>query len=235
MATETPLRRPGPLADRGPGASEALAALLVWILVDRSVGPAYSRLAYPNPHLGDALFYARVGLLRLAETALFLLYWRIRGWRLKDLGLLGPRARAGWRVGASWALTCAALVIVLEGIFRVGLGMSFLGAVTRMHFRGRELVSLVVAGGIFGPIFEELLFRGILYGGLRKRLGAVPATVVVAVIFAAAHGAFRRIYAVQTAGGILFCAAYEVSGSLWAPLLIHISGNLAIFLAPLLL
>ena len=214
---------------------EAFAALAAWFLLDRAAGPAFARLVLPNPHGGEAVFYARIGAVRFAETWVFFLYWRARGWKLGDLGLLGSSAASGWRIGVQWGLACALLVALMEAAFRVTVGGSFLGIVAGSPSRGGKLVTLVLAGGFFGPVFEELLFRGALYGGMRQRFGPVPATVVAALVFASAHNTFVRVHPVQLVGGVLFCAAYEASGSLWAPLVLHVSGNLAMFLAPLVL
>jgi membrane protease YdiL (CAAX protease family) len=37
------------------------------------------------------------------------------------------------------------------------------------------------------PLVEEVVFRGVLYSGLRKRIGAAWGTVIVILIFAAIH------------------------------------------------
>jgi membrane protease YdiL (CAAX protease family) len=54
-------------------------------------------------------------------------------------------------------------------------------------------------------------------------------------LFASAHTAFQSIQPVQAAGGVLFALAYERSRSLWAPLVLHVTGNVALFLVPLFL
>ena len=70
------------------------------------------------------------------------------------------------------------------------------------------------------PIMEEILFRGALYRALREHVGAPKAAVLSAVVFAAVHlnvASFAPILVLA-----LFLAfAYEWTGSLWAPILVH--------------
>jgi len=90
-------------------------------------------------------------------------------------------------------------------------------------------VTLLVLGGIVGPVAEELFFRGIVYGALR-RWGMLTAIAVTTVVFAALHwigtGAMPLVPA---AGGVLFAAAYEREQHLAVPMTIHVLGNLALF------
>src|SRR2546426_5015341 len=58
---------------------------------------------------------------------------------------------------------------------------------------------------VLTPVFEELVFRGLLFGTLRRGLGPAAAALVSAVVFAVAHGY-----------GVLGLAPVFVSGGLWA-------------------
>jgi membrane protease YdiL (CAAX protease family) len=49
-------------------------------------------------------------------------------------------------------------------------------------------------------------------------------------VFVVAHPGFPNISVTQVAGGIVFAMAYEIEGSLMAPLTIHVLGNTAIFM-----
>jgi membrane protease YdiL (CAAX protease family) len=215
---------------RGPGALEAAAVLLAWVLFDLTVTGVHPFRA--SAKVSEALFYWLLGGLRLVEGLSLLAYWYARGWDLDALGLRGRLGRRGVLVGAGTAAALGGLVFGVEGTLRFAFGESFLRHVTPSAAAGRELAALLVVGGVLGPVFEEFLFRGILYGGLRKRSGVLLSTVLASMVFASAHYAFRSIHPVQAAGAVLFCIAYELSGSLWAPLILHVTGNLAIFLSP---
>lgn len=228
MASRHPL---GPLGDRGPDAREA-----VWVLAALTALEAAAVALSPRwvgPTASEALAFT--GILRLADVGLLLAYWWARNWRLADLGLLGPRVWAGLSVGMLWSAACAAVVAAAEVGVRLAVGESPLRLLSAGSLRWGHAALLFTVGGAVGPVFEEFAFRGVLYGGLRKRFGAGAATAGASLLFALAHAVTTRVPVVQAVGGILFCLAYEASGSLWAPLILHISANVAIFSLPYLL
>lgn len=215
-----------PLTTKGPGAREAAVLLLAWLVVDRLVGLLLGASGAEGGR------YWTIALVRVYETAVFWLYWRARGRRGSDLGLTGPASAPGIRAGLWGALAVGGVVGLTETLSRVGFHTSLLRAVCGYPPPVGTLPSLVVAGVFVGPLFEELLFRGVLYRGLRERLGPAPSVALAALVFAAAHQSFAGIHPVQAAGGVLFCLAYEWTASLWTPLILHVAGNAALFLAP---
>jgi membrane protease YdiL (CAAX protease family) len=73
---------------------------------------------------------------------------------------------------------------------------------------------------------EELLFRGVVYTGLRNELGAWFAVPVSALIFGLFHhevGWTPVVFA--TAIGMAFALLVEASGSLWPAVLAHMLVN----------
>ena len=72
---------------------------------------------------------------------------------------------------------------------------------------------------IAAPLFEEFIFRGLIFGGLRRSFGVWPAALASAALFAILHPAFS-IIPVFVLG---MCAAlvYERSRSLIAPMIVH--------------
>ncbi|MDO5425929.1 MAG: type II CAAX endopeptidase family protein [Eubacteriales bacterium] len=88
--------------------------------------------------------------------------------------------------------------------------------------------------GLVVPIAEELLFRGLQYGNMRKYLSAGVSAVFGALLFALYHGnPIQIIYAFPM--GILLNLIYEKWGTLKAPILFHMSANLSTVLLPILL
>ena len=76
-------------------------------------------------------------------------------------------------------------------------------------------VAIVVA-----PIAEELLFRGIAFPWMTKRVGVRPAMFLVSLLFAAIHmhvGSLVPLFVIS----IAFCLAYAYSGSLFVPIIMH--------------
>ena len=78
------------------------------------------------------------------------------------------------------------------------------------------------------PITEEIVFRGVLYGYLR-RWGILAAIIGSTVLFVLAHSIQGVFPLTQVVGGIVFAVAYEREHNLLVPMVIHILGNLAIF------
>ena len=77
---------------------------------------------------------------------------------------------------------------------------------------------------VAGPVAEELFFRGVLYGWLRSRIGVWKGLAVTALFFSALHGnlmVFLPIFGL----GLLFGWVYERTGSLAAPIGIHVLHN----------
>ena len=73
------------------------------------------------------------------------------------------------------------------------------------------------------PIFEEFLFRGVLYGGFRRSLGRPSAAVFSAAVFAIVHPAIAA--APVFVLGLIAAFVYERSRSLLAPVAAHMTYN----------
>jgi membrane protease YdiL (CAAX protease family) len=78
-------------------------------------------------------------------------------------------------------------------------------------------VALVLAAA---PLFEEIVFRGYLYGVIKRHVGGLWAALTTAVLFAAVHQNLPAFPAYLLLGLALVCA-YEITGSLWAPIVMH--------------
>jgi hypothetical protein len=89
-----------------------------------------------------------------------------------------------------------------------------------------QKVALVVAGGIIGPVVEELFFRGALFRGLRRQHTAALTVFGVALLFAAAHRE-PRSFLPDLLGGLAMGYVRAVSGSLWPAVLMHAAFNSA--------
>jgi membrane protease YdiL (CAAX protease family) len=72
---------------------------------------------------------------------------------------------------------------------------------------------------VAAPIFEEFIFRGLIFGGLRRSLGFGAAAVASAAIFAIVHPPASVI----PVFGLGLCAAfvYERTRMLAGPMIVH--------------
>jgi membrane protease YdiL (CAAX protease family) len=77
---------------------------------------------------------------------------------------------------------------------------------------------------ILAPIAEELIFRGYLYGKLRTRLSAIPAIILVSVLFGFMHGQWN-VGIVVGVMSIFLCIARELTGTIYAGVLMHMIRN----------
>lgn len=87
---------------------------------------------------------------------------------------------------------------------------------------------------VLTPICEEMVFRGLLFGTLRRRLPLAPAAVLSAAIFAIAHGYGILGFAAVFWSGLLWAWAYERTGSLLPSMAAHAADNLMASLSVIL-
>jgi membrane protease YdiL (CAAX protease family)/NAD-dependent dihydropyrimidine dehydrogenase PreA subunit len=87
---------------------------------------------------------------------------------------------------------------------------------------GVVLTIAVVA--VLGPLIEEAMLRGVLLGAVRPRIGAWPAIVLSAVVFALLHASVWSLLPLTVLGvGLGWLAAR--SRSLWPAILAHVVYN----------
>ncbi len=92
----------------------------------------------------------------------------------------------------------------------------------------RQIFIFFLVGGVIGPIWEEIFFRGIIFGFFR-RWGVYAAILISTVLFVLPHYDGHHLPLTQIVGGIVFAVAYEKEKSLMVPIAIHCLGNMAIF------
>ncbi|MFP6748256.1 MAG: type II CAAX endopeptidase family protein [Alphaproteobacteria bacterium] len=92
-------------------------------------------------------------------------------------------------------------------------------------------LTMVLGIAVISPLMEEIVFRGLLFGWLRRRFGLWNAAGLAAVAHAVMHfdlGALPGLFAL-----FLFLAwIYEYSGSLWVPAIIHGVHNFVVLQLP---
>jgi membrane protease YdiL (CAAX protease family) len=92
-------------------------------------------------------------------------------------------------------------------------------------------VAVTLLGSVvFAPVFEELIFRGLLYGTLRTRLAWPLAAVASALVFALAHGYGAAGFLSVFLSGALWAWVYERTGSLLPSMAAHIVNNATVAL-----
>jgi uncharacterized protein len=165
-----------------------------------------------------------LGITRSAEAALLLL--------LGPWSFQGPQARQALSGSAFLALTVSALgMTVLLAWFHL-LHLPVIGLPRRAVPPESGWLLFLFTTSIASPVAEELVFRGLIYRSLRLRVSALLATGAVSCGFAALHLPFGGQILMPFAGSLVFCAGYEMKKTILAPVLLHVFGNLILFLSP---
>ncbi|MDC8759808.1 CPBP family intramembrane glutamic endopeptidase [Janthinobacterium fluminis] len=159
--------------------------------------------------IGGALTYALV---------------RVHYWRSKTAGV--PRiGGAGAGLSVRLGLAGAACAAIFGLAYLYGLGQAGLlpdaaqlpndTPANRAWFLGLAVLA--------APLCEEFIFRGLIFGGLRRSMGALPAALASAAIFAIVHppASMLPVFVV----GLCTAWAYERSKTLLAPMLAHAGYN----------
>jgi membrane protease YdiL (CAAX protease family) len=120
------------------------------------------------------------------------------------------------------------IVIIATYVSQLLLGEERGGDATIAFLRnGPGPTALILAGVLVvlvAPFVEEFLFRGLLYGVAKRFGGRVPAIIATSILFAAVHitpGSLLPLLMLSVG----LTVAYERTGSLWTPVLMHMAFN----------
>lgn len=161
----------------------------------------------------------------LIGTAFLLVYYR------KD-SLLEPMLALGKRPSAGMLAGCICLMMLAQILFSAiaagaeaaanQLGYSFMSSIEAATGTSKTL-SMFLYAGIFGPVIEEIIYRGFLMKSLQK-YGKTFAIFVSAAVFGLMHGnPLQSIFAFMV--GLVFgYAAMEYS--IYFSILLHVLNNL---------
>ena len=175
-----------------------------------------------------------VGLARLSEIIFLLTLVKISEKGFSVIGLTSANVYKGFKKGFIWAVIFGvAAGVVLFIIYLLGINVPALFQM-QLPAKNRNIFAFFLIGAFFGPLAEEIFFRGILYGFFRR--WGIPAAVILStLLFVLSHTSGPAIPVTQLIGGILFAVAYEIEKNLLVPIIIHVLGNLAIFTLALIL
>jgi uncharacterized protein len=162
-------------------------------------------------YFGAALLALALVMVPYGRAAFGLLAFRPAGWRLVSAGMVG---------GLIVSVAVSPLEQESEWIQQV---------VEMVREPGQLLASLLLIAGL-GPLAEELVFRGLLYGWLESRWGPRIAIVASTIAFGATHLEPEHIAAALPCG-LFFGLLRWRSNSIVPPLVAHMINNAAFVLA----
>lgn len=171
---------------------------------------------------------------------LFVAWSRITAAGRRKLSILGMRFRkVGWQV-AQGVGGYAVLVVVLVLLTVLMPGSNVLKAWQQAGERVMSMaqtlparVLLFVLICVLAPVLEEVIFRGFVYPGLRRRLAVTGAVVASALLFAMMHNNPAALLPIGLIG-IVLAVLYERSRSLVPPIVCHALNNTLVFFLMLL-
>ena len=227
-----------PLNRVGWGALDALAAVVAVLLASQMValGIAWVLFDFLSVQISSAQqqFIMMATSQLLAIGLVFRLLQR-RHTATRLIGWMRPK----WQdvqtaiVGYAKYFVIFLVVVLLAQVLAPGVDVNQRQALGfEPGAAGIELVFIFIALAILPPFAEELLFRGVLYTGLRTKLSALRAGAVTSILFALGHlqggvgGSVIWLAALDTfILSMVLSDMREKSGSLWPGILVHMLKN----------
>jgi len=169
-----------------------------------------------------------LGISRTMEALCLLYIARRFGKNPNAIGLSRSSMLPGLAKGLIWSVCFGiAAGILFLVLFAAGLDpLKFVN--TPLPSAPYQIFIFFLVGGIIGPIWEEIFFRGIIFGFFR-RWGVYAAILISTALFVLPHYDGHHLPLTQIVGGIVFSIAYEKEKNLMVPVTIHCLGNMAIF------
>lgn len=207
--------------------AEILLVLVVGIGLANSA--LAERLAAVPRHLGASEMVAMIAAwatingVQLA-VGLVLVHRRYGG--INGPLMLARPARAHIGAGVGWGLAKAVFTTVL--VVTLPAALTSDGGGEGGYPAGSFAVQLSFAfffGAIASPLYEEVLYRGIVFNGIAARMPAAAAIILVSTVFALAH--LPRVFNTISAffAGLLFAWLLHRYRNLWVPIVAHVVSN----------
>ncbi len=203
--------------------SDGLIAALLFFVLQALFALFEMQLAAPHMLTTNMVWIAFCGAGAVTYAAMRLVYWRSH-----TVGV--PRVWAsGLPSALVWGLACG-IAAALAGFLYIEIAVAlnlFPGLRHASLLTSRDAALWLAAIAIFAaPIFEEFIFRGLIFGGLRRSFGFIPAALASAAIFAIVHPPPSVIPVFLM--GLAAAYAYERTGMLAAPMTVHAIYNAAV-------
>lgn len=178
----------------------------------------------------EALSAARIGAYFLAFQSAMVLGALFSAGGLKRAGYAGDVLPMAWPRGGSRSIVLAVLgllgLAIVAGLAIYLIDKQALAADLRPFAdlaRSRNWWVLLLAAGAGAPFAEELMFRGMLFSGLRRSpLGFSGAALISTLFWTSLHATYSPYgLGLLVLIGLYFCWLRETSGSLWPPIAAH--------------
>lgn len=153
-------------------------------------------------------------------------------WKRKQMSLfLGLQLPSLKQVGI-WLGAFILLGLVIEGIarfnpsFQTDFMKQVIGSTTNMF-------ALLIGVGLFAPVFEEFLLRGLLFGSIRHLMDEHATVAITAGVFTLMHMQYDwTVMLLVLPMGVVLGYSRSRSGSIWVPILLHMLNNMVTVASP---
>jgi hypothetical protein len=203
--------------------ADGLIAALLFFVLQALLALFAMQLASPHMLTTNLVWIAFCGAGAVTYGAMRLVYWRAHTAGVPRVWATGlPRALV-WGIVGGIAASVAGLLYI-----EVALALNLFPGLRRASLLPNLDATLWLAAIaiVAAPIFEEFIFRGLVFGGLRRSFGFIPAALASAAIFAIVHPPPSVIPVFLM--GLAAAFAYEQTRMLAAPMTVHALYNAAV-------
>ena len=201
----------------------AFLPILLWLLVSVIMTAVFQAAAEKTGAFTDVDTAAAGAASALLIPAYVLM---LRRWKLPAYPIerKRPLSRGPWLLAAGGA---GAVLSLLYGWLTAKLHLSeYFTDDVQQHFYSAPFWQQLIVLCMLTPVCEELLFRGLVFGSMRRKISGWKAAVFTSVLFSVLHGSpIQMLYAFPM--GLVLQAFLHMEGGLEAPILLHICANLA--------
>ena len=174
------------------------------------------------------------GLLNIAILCFFVMMFVWRGENVVEMFGLSRLNGRGIAIWGGVVGVLAIPLVMIVGLVSNGLLIPKLGElppqpVVAAFMDNSDLVfrlAMLVMVVVIAPVFEEVLYRGYLYGVSKRFTDRFFAVVFSSSVFALVHSGMITVIPIFTLA-VFLALAYELSGCLVVPIVIHMLFNLA--------
>ncbi len=189
------------------------------------LGTVLIYVLFPENVFALAFFLTTGGIVALLAPVVYVL--RRKGVTLQQFGVTDP----GWKwlvLSLLVGVGVVALGVFLSTLWAKGLGLGQSGGDAFTAETSESVWLTILYAKIFTVLLvsvaEEVFFRGVIFRFLRQQEGFWIAAVLSALVFAALHLSFAALPFLFLLG-LATAWVYERSGSLIAPIAVHVIVN----------
>ncbi len=158
------------------------------------------------------------------------------GQGIRAIGLTSKGlSKSVFYAAVSYVALIPVLLLMMAAIFFVTKWIKYqppVQPIVEVFMEEKETAVLWIStifAAVFGPVAEEIFFRGFMYGAIRKTLGVFWGMVITAAVFSFLHAHIVGFLPIM-ALGILLAYLYEKTGSLVPSMMVHVFHNVGMVL-----